>query len=199
MVYYTYKFFEVFIMGESFFSQSMLSKIVLDGRKQNSWSQQELADKTGINRAMISRIEQGDYIPSIPQLESLSQALEFDLASLFVSNSEPTSIAKVAKTNIAVAGTGYVGLSNAVLLAQHHHVVAVDVIPEKVELINARKAPIQDDYIEQYLAEKELDLVATTLQKKYGPDIQLPAYEDILSKEKPEEYADIKSKAEKSS
>ena len=62
---------------------------------------------------------------------------------------------------IAVAGTGYVGLSNAVLLAQHHHVVAVDVIPEKVELINARKSPIQDDYIEKYLAEKELDLVAT--------------------------------------
>ncbi|HFR3748760.1 TPA: nucleotide sugar dehydrogenase, partial [Streptococcus suis] len=125
------------------------------------FSQQELANVTGINRAMISRIEQGDYIPSIPQLESLSQALEFDLASLFVSNSESTSIAKVAKTNIAVAGTGYVGLSNAVLLAQHHHVVAVDVVPEKVDLINARKSPIQDDYIEQYLAEKELDLVAT--------------------------------------
>ena len=161
MVYYTYKFFEVFIMGESFFSQSMLSKIVLDGRKQNSWSQQELADKTGINRAMISRIEQGDYIPSIPQLESLSQALEFDLASLFVTNREIASNAEVAKTKIAVAGTGYVGLSNAVLLAQHHHVVSVDVISEKVELINARKSPIQDDYIEQYLAEKELDLVAT--------------------------------------
>ncbi|HFU3980235.1 TPA: nucleotide sugar dehydrogenase [Streptococcus suis] len=148
-------------MGESFFSQSTLAKVVLDGRKQNSWSQQELADKTGINRAMISRIEQGDYIPSIPQLESLSQALEFDLASLFVTNSGIASNAKVARTNIAVAGTGYVGLSNAVLLAQHHHVVAVDVIPEKVELINARKSPIQDDYIEQYLAEKELDLVAT--------------------------------------
>lgn len=125
------------------------------------YSQQELADKTGINRAMISRIEQGDSIPSIPQLESLSQALEFYLASLFVTNSGIASNAKVAKTNIAVAGTGYVGLYNAVLLAQHHHVVAVDVIPEKVELINARKSPIQDDYIEQYLAEKELDLVAT--------------------------------------
>ena len=67
------------------------------------------------------------------------------------------------RTNIkiAVAGTGYVGLSIATLLSQHHHVTAVDVIPEKVELINQRKSPIQDDYIEKYLAEKDLDLTAT--------------------------------------
>ena len=63
--------------------------------------------------------------------------------------------------NIAVAGTGYVGMSIATLLAQHNHVVAVDVIPEKVEKINNRISPIQDDYIEKYLAEKELDLTAT--------------------------------------
>ena len=62
---------------------------------------------------------------------------------------------------IAVAGTGYVGLSIAVLLAQHNQVHAVDIIPEKVELINQRKSPIQDEYIEKYLAEKELDLTAT--------------------------------------
>ncbi len=62
---------------------------------------------------------------------------------------------------IAVAGTGYVGLSLAVLLAQHNHVTAVDIIPEKVELINNKKSPIQDEYIEKYLAEKELDLTAT--------------------------------------
>lgn len=62
---------------------------------------------------------------------------------------------------IAVAGTGYVGLSMATLLAQHHPVVAVDVIPEKVDLINQRKSPIQDEYIEKYLAEKELNLTAT--------------------------------------
>ncbi|WP_295219313.1 nucleotide sugar dehydrogenase [Ruminococcus sp.] len=62
---------------------------------------------------------------------------------------------------IAVAGTGYVGLSIATLLAQHHKVYAVDIIPEKVELINNRKSPIQDEYIEKYLAEKELDLTAT--------------------------------------
>lgn len=62
---------------------------------------------------------------------------------------------------IAVAGTGYVGLSIATLLSQHHHVTAVDVVPEKVDLINCRKSPIQDEYIEKYLAEKDLDLVAT--------------------------------------
>ena len=63
---------------------------------------------------------------------------------------------------IAVAGTGYVGLSIATLLAQHHHVTAVDIIPEKVELINQKKSPIQDDYIEEYLANHTLDLIATT-------------------------------------
>ena len=63
--------------------------------------------------------------------------------------------------NIAVAGTGYVGLSIATLLAQHNHVTAVDVIPEKVDLINNRRSPIQDEYIEKYLAEKPLDLTAT--------------------------------------
>ena len=63
--------------------------------------------------------------------------------------------------NIAVAGTGYVGLSIATLLAQHNHVIAVDIIPDKVELINNKKSPIQDEYIEKYLAEKELDLTAT--------------------------------------
>ena len=62
---------------------------------------------------------------------------------------------------IAVAGTGYVGLSIATLLSQHHQVTAVDVIPEKVDLINQRKSPIQDDYIEKYLAEKNLNLTAT--------------------------------------
>ncbi len=63
--------------------------------------------------------------------------------------------------NIAVAGTGYVGLSIATLLSQHNHVVAVDIVPEKVNMINNRKSPIQDEYIERYLAEKDLDLTAT--------------------------------------
>lgn len=68
---------------------------------------------------------------------------------------------KFEELKIAVAGTGYVGLSLAVLLAQHHSVTAVDIVPEKVEMINNKKSPIQDDYIEKYLAEKELDLTAS--------------------------------------
>ena len=71
---------------------------------------------------------------------------------------------------IAVAGTGYVGLSIATLLAQHHHVTAVDIVPEKVELINNRKSPIQDEYIEKYLAEKELNLTATLDAKEAYSD-----------------------------
>ena len=71
---------------------------------------------------------------------------------------------------IAVAGTGYVGLSLAVLLAQHHQVTAVDIVPEKVELINNKKSPIQDDYIEKYLAEKELKLTATLDAKEAYSD-----------------------------
>ena len=71
---------------------------------------------------------------------------------------------------IAVAGTGYVGLSIAMLLSQHHHVTAVDIIPEKVELINNRKSPIQDEYIKKYLAEKELDLTATLDAKEAYSD-----------------------------
>ena len=68
----------------------------------------------------------------------------------------------VMNRKIAIAGTGYVGLSIATLLAQHNVVKAVDIVPEKVDLINQKKSPIQDDYIEKYLAEKELNLEATT-------------------------------------
>lgn len=71
---------------------------------------------------------------------------------------------------IAVAGTGYVGLSIATLLSQHHKVMAVDIVPEKVELINSKKSPIQEEYIEKYLAEKELDLTATLDAKETYSD-----------------------------
>ena len=74
--------------------------------------------------------------------------------------------------NIAVAGTGYVGLSIATLLAQHNHVTAVDVVPEKVDLINNKKSPIQDEYIEKYLAEKKLDLTATLDGEKAYKDAE---------------------------
>lgn len=74
---------------------------------------------------------------------------------------------------ITVAGTGYVGLSNAVLLSQHHSVTAVDIVNEKVELINSRRSPIADEYIEKYLAEKQLDLVATTDWRSAYTDAEL--------------------------
>ena len=79
-----------------------------------------------------------------------------------MSNKESLALyRRVRSMNIAVAGTGYVGLSLATLLSQHNHVMAVDIIPEKVDMVNHRKSPIQDDYIEKYLAEKDLDLTAT--------------------------------------
>ena len=84
------------------------------------------------------------------------------------------------KYKIAVAGTGYVRLSIATLLSQHHHVTAVDILPEKVALINARKSPIRDDYIEKYLAEKELDLTATLDAKAAYADVPENLIEAIV-------------------
>ena len=141
-------------------SQSLLADLVATKRKEQNLTQQALADATGINRALISRLEKEDFLPSIPQLEALCEALGFEPDEVFVDNTN-NKLASPAPLNIAVAGTGYVGLSIATLLAQHNHVTAVDIIPEKVDLINNKKSPIQDDYIEKYLAEKDLDLTAT--------------------------------------
>ena len=141
-------------------SQSLLANLVATRRKEKLMTQQDLADITGINRSMISRLEKEDFIPSIPQLEQLGETLGFEPQTLFV-DAGNTKLPSPSPLNIAVAGTGYVGLSIATLLARHNHVTAVDIIPEKVELINNRKSPIQDDYIEKYLAEKELNLTAT--------------------------------------
>lgn len=134
-------------------STAILAEIVETKRKAAKMTQAQLAEKTGINRAQLSRLEQEDYYPSIPQLEALGEALDFDLDDVFI-NAASKKIESPSPLNIAVAGTGYVGLSIATLLAQHNHVTAVDVIPEKVEMLNNRKSPIQDDYIEKYLAEK---------------------------------------------
>lgn len=141
-------------------SQSLLADLVATKRKEQNMTQQALADATGINRALISRLEKGDFLPAIPQLEALCEALGFEPDEVFVDNTN-NKLASPSPLNIAVAGTGYVGLSIATLLAQHNHVTAVDIIPEKVDLINNKKSPIQDDYIEKYLTEKELDLTAT--------------------------------------
>ncbi len=141
-------------------SQSLLANLVATKRKEQNLTQQALADATGINRALISRLEKEDFLPSIPQLEALCETLGFEPDEVFVDNTS-NKLVSPSPLNIAVAGTGYVGLSIATLLAQHNHVTAVDIIPEKVDLINNKKSPIQDDYIEKYLAEKELDLTAT--------------------------------------
>ena len=142
------------------FSSAILAKLILDYRKDNKVSQEALATESGINRSILSKIEQEEHIPSITQIESLAKIISFDIADLFTETKEKKQ--KLDRSyNIAVAGTGYVGLSIATLLAQHNSVTAVDIVPEKVELINNKKSPIQDDYIEKYLAEKDLDLVAT--------------------------------------
>lgn len=155
-------------------SQAMLADLVVTRRKEKKMTQQQLADATGINRAMISHIEAREYVPSVAQLEALGEALDFDVTQVFTNAGDSESwlpaAAKMIEdrrkagnpVRIAVAGTGYVGLSLATLLSQHNPVTAVDILPEKVEKINHRKSPIRDAYIERYLAEKDLDLTATT-------------------------------------
>lgn len=139
-----------------------MAKTVSDKRKEKNITQTKLAEISGINRTMISRLESLDYTPSIDQLQKLGEVLDFDVVDLFVEEKKETSKNfSNKKYNIAVAGTGYVGLSIATLLSQHNHVTAVDIVKEKVDLINDRKSPIQDEYIEKYLEEKDLDLTAT--------------------------------------
>ena len=142
-------------------SQSLLAELVTTKRKEKSMTQQDLANATGINRALISRLEKKDFVPSIHQLEQLCEVLEFEPDSVFLSSDALTKLDSPSPMNIAVAGTGYVGLSIATLLAQHNHVTAVDILPEKVDMLNKKQSPIQDEYIERYLAEKDLDLTAT--------------------------------------
>ena len=144
-------------------SLAKLSETVVSKRKALKLSQSALAEKTGINRSLLSRLETLDYTPSVDQLLALSEVLDFDYRDLFVD--EETEVKPVERKKIAVAGTGYVGLSLAVLLSQHNDVTAVDIVPEKVEKLNNWQSPIQDDFIEQYLAEHEerkLSLTATT-------------------------------------
>ena len=144
-------------------SSKLLSEVVSSKRKAMNLSQAALAEKTEINRSLISRIESGEHVPSVDQLLALSTVLEFNTAEVF--ENDAAEAMKVTKKKIAVAGTGYVGLSLAVLLSQHNDVTAVDIIPEKVEKISNWQSPIQDDYIEKFMAEHEerkLSLKATT-------------------------------------
>ena len=142
-------------------SAALLADTVKSKRKSMKLSQIQLAELTGINRSMIGRLESQTFMPSVEQLEKLAEVLAFEVTDLYVAPKAEKPTPSLKSYNIAVAGTGYVGLSIATLLAQHNHVTAVDIIPEKVDLINRRKSPIQDEYIEKYLAEKDLDLTAT--------------------------------------
>ena len=143
-------------------SPKLLSKLVKTNREKYNISQLQLAEKTGINRAMISKLESGKYMPSIEQLEKLEEVLKFSIDDILVDDElKQNKEVKLEKMNIAVAGTGYVGLSIACLLAQHNNVKAVDIIPEKVKMINNKISPIQDEYIEDYLENRKLNLKAT--------------------------------------
>ena len=143
-------------------SKMIIAECVEKSRKEKGLTQNQLAQISNLNRATIGRIEKKEYMPSIEQLQNLAEALDIDITDLFIEEDSSREKSKnLSKYNIAVAGTGYVGLSLAVLLGQHNHVMAVDIIPEKVEMINKRISPIKDEYIEKYLAEKELDLQAT--------------------------------------
>lgn len=142
------------------FSISKLAEMILSQRKLLGLTQQELADKAGINRSMLCRLENQDYIPSMDQLTRLANTLQFDVTGVFIEYDKPV-FRHVVPRNITVYGAGYVGLSIATLLARHHKVALVDVIPEKVEMINRRVSPIQDEYIEKHFTKADLNLTAT--------------------------------------
>ena len=147
-------------------SLQLLSQTILSKRKVKKLTQLDVAKATGIHRSVISKIESMEHIPSVNQLQALSEVLDFDTKELFI-DPNTTNDKIIKEYNIAVAGTGYVGLSLAVLLSQHNNVTAVDIIPEKVEKINNYISPIQDDYIEKYLSEakegkRKLNITATT-------------------------------------
>lgn len=148
-------------------SLELLAEAVTSSRRANKITQAQLAKAASMNRSILSRLESADYMPSVDQLMALSQILGFDPMELFEDDSPASEVQSPESYNIAVAGTGYVGLSLAVLLAQHNHVTAVDIIQEKIDKLNNYISPIRDEYIEKYLAEaktgdRALDLTATT-------------------------------------
>lgn len=166
-------------------SLDKLAGTVSSLRKEKKLSQQTLADRTGINRALISRIENGDFTPSIEQLEKLAEALDFEPTEMFTDSSSMPASEEDGKTEngedrqnpyrICVAGGGYVGLSISTLLSQHNHVTLIDVIKEKVDDVNNWTSPIKDEYIEKYFQEaaegkRKLDLTAVFNNNKSGTE-----------------------------
>ena len=145
----------------------LLAETVVLRRKSLRLTQSQVSKAAGISRPILSNLENGQYTPSIPQLEALGEVLGFDPVDLYIEQSgDPLRVER--RYRIAVAGVGYVGLSLAVLLSQHHDVTAVCTKPEKAEKINSYQSPIQDDYIEKYLSEakagkRSMQLTATTI------------------------------------
>ena len=143
-------------------SLKLLAETVVSRRKRMKLSQAALAARANINRSILSRLEACDYSPSVDQLLSLSTVLQFAVSDVIVD--DEAEDVTLPRKRIAVAGTGYVGLSLAVLFSQHNDVTAVDIVPEKVDKINHWESPIQDEYIEKFMAEheeRELSLSAT--------------------------------------
>ena len=134
-------------------SLKLLSDTVEIRRKEKKITQSELSKLTGINRALLSRLESQTFTPSVDQLLALAQILDININDLFT-QTDDTDQSLDEPVKIAVAGTGYVGLSLAVLLAQHNDVTAVDIVPEKVEKIQNYISPIQDEYISRNIFRK---------------------------------------------
>lgn len=141
-----------------------VSNTIVAKRRELKMSQAKLSELSGINRCMIGRAENGEFMPSIEQLQTLGEVLGFEVVDLFVDEAaEEEQAEKETPTphRIAVAGVGYVGLSLATLLAKNNQVFCTCRTQAKVDMINQRKSPIQDDYIEKYFAGEKLDLTAT--------------------------------------
>ncbi len=147
-----------------------LAEVVSSKRKEMNITQADLAEQTGINRSILSRLESQDYTPSVDQLLALADVLAFDTNTVFVSDAEEEDskdYQDIPRMKITVAGVGYVGLSLAVLLAQNHDVTAITTTPAKAEKLNQFYSPIQDDEIERFFeearnGERELSLHTTT-------------------------------------
>ncbi|MBO7376509.1 MAG: helix-turn-helix domain-containing protein, partial [Clostridia bacterium] len=131
-------------------SPERLAKAVLEARKAKKLTQDALAVAAGINRSLISKLEKGKFIPSADQFVALCGVLGIGIDD--VTEAPEKKFSGLPRKKIAVAGTGYVGMSLAVLLSRRNDVVAVDIVQEKIDLINARKSPIRDDCIEDYLS-----------------------------------------------
>ena len=145
-------------------SAELLAHTLLVNRKALRLTQAQTAEAAGINRSVLCKMESGRCLPTVDQLLALSQVLGFSMDDV-LADADQEARFPVGPYNIVVVGAGYVGLSLAVLLAQHNHVTAVDISEEKIRMLQSLHSPIQDDYIEKYLSEskagqRRLDLSA---------------------------------------